>query len=145
MRKLKQSISCVLVFLMVLSAFTILPNQFFNGLGVSAVDLPTEKSNEVKTNSAESGEEATYVYNDFIYSIINDNEVKIVGYFGGSSDVVVPNAITNSNSSLNKKITTIGNGAFKSAGITSVTLGNNIVHIEDYAFYKNNKLKKVDL
>ena len=45
MKKVKQTISYVLVFLIVFSSFTILPSEFFHFADVSAADVQTEKSN----------------------------------------------------------------------------------------------------
>ena len=85
MKKLKQAVSYVLVFLTVFSSFTILPSEFFHSAFVSAADILT----------GQSGAEETYTEGDFTYSLINNyTEVKIVSYNGKSTDVVIPDVVT---------------------------------------------------
>lgn len=167
MKITKKVISYLLVSLMAFSSFTILPSEFWGWADVSAVELATEESNTVKadevddstekiskitTNTAknslgEGTEEPTYIEGDFIYSIINENEVKIVGQNGVRTNLVIPSVTTGKQSPelANKKVTAIGDSAFTGKNLTAVTFGKNLVTIGNNAFYQNKKLLHVDL
>ncbi|MEF2919050.1 MAG: leucine-rich repeat domain-containing protein [Acutalibacteraceae bacterium] len=138
MKKLKQAVSYVLVFLTVFSSFTILPSEFFHSAAVYAADLLT----------GQSGAKETYTEGDFTYSLINDYmEVEIVSYNGSSTDVVIPDVATGSEIAAiaGKKVTSIANRVFYNKGLTSVTFGKNITSIGNYAFYNNTALTEIDL
>ncbi|MEF2920591.1 MAG: leucine-rich repeat protein [Acutalibacteraceae bacterium] len=137
MKLTKKVVSYVLVFLMVFGSFTILPSEFWGWLDVSAVEVATE----------DTGEEQLYTENGFTYSIINSDEVKIVGYKGSNRDIVIPDIITDSEipELQNKKITVLGAKTFWQTRITSLILGKYIKSIEYRAVYNNVSLTKVDL
>ena len=146
MKTTNKIISYVLAFITVFSSFTILPGEFFNWADVSAVDLTTE-ADKAQTISKVTNEEKTYIEDDFIYSIINENEVKIVGQNGTSTNLVIPSVTKGKQFSelANKKVTAIGDSAFTGKGLTSVTFGENLVTIGNNAFYQNKKLVDIDL
>ena len=58
--------------------------------------------------------------------------IEITDYLGTSETVVIPNNING------KAVTEIGEFAFLSKRITSVTIPNSVTSIETYAFYRNN-------
>ncbi len=59
----------------------------------------------------------------------NNHTITITGYTGSGGAVTVPNTITG------LPVTDIGSYAFEYSGVISVTLGANLVHIGDSAFY----------
>lgn len=163
MSKRKKSLSYVLAFLTVLSSFTVLPGQLSNSavvygadvaveeskvVATNSVEIGTEKASNTKTSTVETGEEQTYTEGDFTYSIINDNEVTIVGYNGTSTDVVIPDVTTGSQCPelADKKVTAIGDSAFKQCNsLNNLSLGGNLKTIGEYAFAECNALESVDI
>ncbi|MEF2919273.1 MAG: leucine-rich repeat domain-containing protein [Acutalibacteraceae bacterium] len=162
MSKRKKSLSYVLAFLTVLSSFTVLPGQLSNSavvygadvaveesqvVATNSVEITTENASNTKTSTVETGEEQTYAEGDFTYSIINDNEVKIVNYKGSQAIIVIPDVTTGSQCPelADKKVTAIGDSAFYEKGLTSVTFGKNITSIGDSAFYLNTDIVELDL
>ena len=176
MKTTKKAVAYVLAFITVFSSFTILPSEFWGWTNVSAVEVATEEPTAVTTNeeetiveeptTAETNKEEitvesnknetavekstageTYTEGDFTYSIINENEVKIVGYNGTSTEIFLPEVTTGSENPIlaNKKVTSIGNSAFKEKGLTSVVFSKYLESIEDYAFANNTELRTVDL
>ena len=167
MKLFKKSVAYVLAFITVFSSFTILPSEFWGGADVSAVELTTEEPSEVETNKdeiiveepatvetnkdevvvAQSNAGETYTEGDFTFSIINDNEVELVSYNGTGVHIAIPDVTTGSECSelANKKVTAIGNNAFKEKDLATLTFGKNIVTIGEYAFAYNRYLRTVDL
>ncbi|MEE1155130.1 MAG: leucine-rich repeat protein, partial [Acutalibacteraceae bacterium] len=165
MKITKKFVSYILVFLMAFSSFTILPSEFWGLADVSAVNSTTEESNALTTKNVDQlttekttkfltekttkslieiskdTSSDTYVVGDFEYKLINNNtELEITTYNGTSTDIVIPDVISNSeiDNLEGKPVTSIANGVFKQKGLTSVVLGVNIVTIGDNAFYSNN-------
>ncbi len=77
---------------------------------------------------------------DFEYTV-SGNEATIIDYTGTKTDVAIPANIGNNNE---YAVTSIGNGAFSSKGLTSVTIPNSVTTISNGAFTKN-KLKQLVL
>lgn len=70
---------------------------------------------------------------DFEYTV-NGNEATITGYTGTATDVSIPATVGDSNE---YAVTTIGNGAFSSKGLTAVTIPDSVKNIGDGAFTIN--------
>lgn len=75
---------------------------------------------------------------DYNYEIEN-GEIILCKYLGNETDVIVPENIDN------MPVTTIANSCYAQTDIVSVSFTNEITKIEDYAFYKCQKLKEVNL
>ncbi len=61
--------------------------------------------------------------------------------YSGDANLVIPSEAINPNTNISYKVTQIENNAFKeNTNITSLTIGENVTSIGDYAFYKCNKL-----
>lgn len=101
-----------------------------------------------------------FTYQNFNYTILEDGNVQIEGYFGTDTTVVVPTAIDG------RTVISIADGAFTSASFTKfyngsfveriglaafsgctslqfVDLGQALVEINDYLFYECNSLSQV--
>lgn len=76
---------------------------------------------------------------DFSVQNLGDGTVKIIQYEGTEKDVIVPESIDG------KKVTAIGPMAFANGivEIESVTLPDSITTLEDNAFFRCSKLKKI--
>lgn len=74
---------------------------------------------------------------DFIdYEVISGtNNVKVTGYTGTATDVVIPTVVTNSGTNYN--VTIIGDTALGNKGLTSVVLPSYLTNIERLAFTQN--------
>ncbi|MBC1516519.1 MucBP domain-containing protein [Listeria immobilis] len=70
---------------------------------------------------------------DFEYTA-NGNEATITDYTGTATDVTIPATVGDNNE---YAVTTIGNSAFKSKGLTSVTIPDSVTTIVDGAFTIN--------
>lgn len=92
--------------------------------------------------------EGTLIDGNFVYGVTDDetNEVEVFCPASKSiSKIQIPAAITDENG-IAYKVTSIGNKAFyKNTKITSVTIGNNVKSIEDYAFYGCKNIKTIKL
>lgn len=92
--------------------------------------------------------DGTMIDGNFVYGVMDDetNEVEVFCPASKSiSKLQIPATITDENGTI-YKVTSIGNKAFyKNTKLTSVTIGNNVKSIEDYAFYgcKNIKTLKI--
>ena len=76
---------------------------------------------------------------DFKYEI-DDSEVTITNYTGGSGDVIVPSMIDGF------PVTCIGDNAFQGCtSLTSITLPNSITTIGEYAFRRCHSLISISL
>ena len=136
MKITKKIISYVLAFITVFSSFTILPSELFEWADVSAVNLTTENSNSTET----------FTDGDFVYSLINHYELKIVEY-KGEADAYIPDVAEGIECPeiANRKVTAIGKSAFSHKNISNITFGKNIKYIESYAFIKNQAIETLDL
>lgn len=94
-----------------------------------------KKSLQNEVMSLETSSTPTQYFN---YSVNNDNTIKITGYTGSETDIIIPSEIDG------KPVTIIGNSAFKEKGLTSVEIPDTVVTIEDEAFM-NNLLTSVKL
>jgi hypothetical protein len=65
------------------------------------------------------------------YDFLTDYKGAITGYIGNASDIVIPAAM------FGKPVTSIGNGAFSSKKLTSVTIPGSVTSIDDSAFSGN--------
>jgi len=69
---------------------------------------------------------------DFKYAIIDGGKaVRITGYRGGNREVIIPDKINGRN------VTSIGERAFGSKQLTSVTIPESVTSIVEGAFYRN--------
>lgn len=68
-------------------------------------------------------------YNELYEYLVDNGEIIITKYLGNEKEIVIPDTIDN------VKVTSIGKNAFVGKNITSVTFGNNITSIGEYAFY----------
>ena len=73
---------------------------------------------------------------------ISDLTASVCGYNKNSNDITIPSSVTYSSKKLT--VTTIEEQAFAGSSITSVKIANNI-NVEDYAFYRCEKLKNVEI
>ncbi len=125
---IKKTVSMILVFMTVFSAFTILPSEVFHSVAVKAAEI----------FSSETSADETYSTEDFTYTLIDEyTKVKILSYIGDSMDVVIPDTIDG------KKVTAIGDGVFRDKAITSVVFSKNLVTIGASAFYNCDALENV--
>jgi len=79
---------------------------------------------------------------DFTYqwvTVDNNTVIKITGYKGTATEVVIPEAIDN------LPVAIIGNGAFSNLSITGITMPNSITMIENNAFYACNLIQTVTI
>ena len=92
--------------------------------------------------------EGTLIDGNFAYGVTDDENNEVEAFCPSSNtlkSVQIPATITDENGT-EYKVTSVGNKAFyKNTKITSVTIGNNVKSIEDYAFYgcKNIKTLKI--
>jgi hypothetical protein len=90
----------------------------------------------------------TLISGDYIYMITDDekNEVELSGISNKKlTKVVVPGTVKNENGT-SYKVTSIGQKAFyKNTKLTSVTIGNNVTSIENYAFYGCKNIKTIKI
>ena len=78
-------------------------------------------------------------YEDFQYELV-DNFVKITGYTGVGSDLVIPNEIEG------KTVKYIGDSVFSNCyELTSIILPDSVIEIGEYAFYSCSNLLEVKL
>ena len=89
----------------------------------------------------EMSEVKANTYGDYEYSLINGGtEVKITGYSGSDTEIVIPSEIGG------KTVTRIGNYAFRNcSGLTSIVLPDSLKTIGDYAFCNCSGLSGIDL
>jgi len=74
----------------------------------------------------------TKTYEDFQYTVLADNTIKIAKYAGHGKNIVVPETIEG------KKVTVIGKEAFSQLGfgyLTSITIPDGVTQIEEFAFH----------
>lgn len=69
--------------------------------------------------------------NDFHFIVNNDDTVTIVKYEGKESHLSIPNTLDE------KNVTTIGENAFQSKGLTNIFIPDCITEIKAYAFASN--------
>ena len=81
-------------------------------------------------------EDTSDVYLGFIYEIEN-GQVTVTGYEGGSLSVIIPASIEG------KPVRSIGEGAFESLSITSVTIPDTVTSIGWFAFSNCTDLSRV--
>ncbi|MBC6310084.1 leucine-rich repeat protein [Listeria sp. FSL L7-1582] len=72
-------------------------------------------------------------FGDFEYTV-DGNEATITDYTGSASNVTIPTTVGDNNE---YSVTTIGNSAFSSKGLTGVTIPNSVTTIGDGAFTIN--------
>ena len=78
-------------------------------------------------------------YDDFEYQIVDDSEITITGYTGGSSDLTIPSVING------LPITSIGQRAFLNcSSLQSVSLPDSLKKIEREAFW-GTRLVEIDI
>lgn len=79
-------------------------------------------------------------YEDYIYSVNDDNTVSIRGYAGVDNEIVIPDTIEE------KRVVSIGYEAFRNnQGLTSVELPQGITRIEEAAFEGCSRLRDIKL
>ena len=119
MNKLKEKKKLIIILSSVLLASAILLSV---GLFLLLSDDDTEKPEEI------------FVYGDFEYSLLGENEIEIISYLGSTTDIVIPTGIDS------RAVTSIADKAFMNSEITSVKLGIFVKEIGDYAFAASSKL-----
>ena len=81
-----------------------------------------------------------FTYDDFSYTINENNEITITEYHGHSSSANIPSVIEG------KPVTTIGGEAFYYCdSLTSITIPNSVTTIGDEAFYNCNSLISITI
>ena len=79
-------------------------------------------------------------YGDYEYTVLSDGTVEITDYTGDSdTELVIPSELDG------KKVTSIGEAAFESAEITSVTIPDGVTSIGDKAFRQCASLETVSI
>lgn len=98
--------------------------------GESETDTPDEPEIPDEPDNEES---------EFVYSYIDDNNIKIEAYNGSDTDLMIPSAIDG------YTVKEIGNSAFEAKELTSVIIPDTVSSIGRYAFYNCNQLKRVTM
>lgn len=85
-----------------------------------------------------SADTKTGTYQNFLYSIADSGKITITAYTGEETNIVIPKEIEG------KKVSYIGSGAFiDNAKLKYVTIPENIVAIDEYAFSGCTSLERV--
>ena len=119
MEKCKKIISLLLALIIALSVFSIVPFS----VGAAEAD------------SAATGE----TDGDYQYSIIKDGTAEITKYIGSGGNVTIPSALGG------LAVTSIGESAFESSSLTSVTIPDSVKSIGEYAFRYCTSLTSIDI
>ncbi|MFA9465874.1 MAG: S-layer homology domain-containing protein [Velocimicrobium sp.] len=157
MKRIRKQIGSLL--LSVCMVFTMLPTAAFakeveTGTALDELNLPSALTVTAATGSAMTATVSggyvigdTFVQDGLIYEVLtqpgsdNAGTVKVIGYLGNSNipGEVTPATVTDAV----YKVVEIGDHAFESTSITSVTIPDTIMSIGDYAFYNCNALESV--
>ena len=123
MRKTKKFAAILLSALILSSSFSVLP--------VSAASIESH-------NQAVSYQ--VIKTKDFMYSIIDNQNIKIEKYIGNDKTVIVPDTIED------KSVTIIAEDAFcNCSNIEKITIPNSVNEIGDYAFYGCSSLNDISI
>ena len=124
MRKTKKFAAILLSALILSSSFSVLP-----------VSAATIESN----NQAVSLEQVIKT-KDFMYSILDNENIKIEKYIGNDKTVVIPDTIED------KSVKSIGEDAFSNcSNIEKITIPDSVNKIDDYAFCGCSSLNDISI
>lgn len=101
-----------------------------------------ESSGETEPNTPDEPEDPDEPDNEeseFVYSCIDDNNIKVEAYNGSDTDLLIPSEIDG------YTVTEIGRSAFEAKELTSVIIPDTVSSIGRYAFYNCNQLKRVTM
>ena len=80
-----------------------------------------------------------YTFQDWEYSINDDNTITITSYNGTDTDITIPNQINE------LPVTIIGQGAFWNSKIESVTIPDSVVELKEACFYSCKNLTNISV
>ncbi|WP_299218721.1 HYR domain-containing protein [uncultured Aquimarina sp.] len=89
----------------------------------------------------------TFTFGNINYEVIDAN-LNTVSAVGGSSlpnDLVIPDTVTDPDTSISYTVTTIGNSAFRNKGLTSVILPQTLTTLEFRAFRDNGGINSITI